>query len=502
MRVGVSKLSSYITLPSFIGLGVALSLGVALQTADAQTVPTAVDTQSLRLAGARGQGALLTPSGKLLDAKAWDFSLTYGFEHAVLRSEVLTGEVRGQNKRETINWLNNRHTAYAQFAIAPSERVELVVGVPLLISQSAQAGTIIDPAPSGSAALGDMRMLARVGVFNETKAPLSWNLEAGAILPSGNQDLLFGEQKVRYIVGTSLGVPLSSKIRVDVRLAHENAQMATIGNQILGDTLIAQAALSHEPIEKLRWFVELSSINVISASPPGANAKRNALELDAGARVQFEHVYLDGGVGYGALDAGYTPQVRALFSIGTTGQIGGKNKRNKDESCNELCPATLDQLRTLVHDATVSVKTGATTCVMPPEDYTGAIDEQGCIDFNNPQAAQEFQQRSLEETKVYFELNKAELTPAGEDTVRHVALILMHNEGDIHIIGHADDQGNDELNNQLSLDRAATVERALVAAGVEAARLDVDAKGSALPISPDTDFGRSINRRVDFVWAE
>lgn len=469
------------------------------------SLPDSGDTQTLRLGGARIQGALLTPSARLLEKHAWDLSLTYNFDDAVLRTTVLTGEVRGGNTREKIRWLDKRHSLYAQFAIAPTDRVELVVGMPVLIDQSSQAGIIVDAAPTGSAALGDMRLLARVGLLHEDHSPLSWNLDLGMSAPSGNQDFLYGEGRVRYLVGTTLGVQLPAGFRIDGRLAHENAAMSVVGNQMLGDTLIVQAAVSQTILSNLRWFAELSNVNVISSNPAGVKPKRNGLELAAGIRYRFENFYLDGGVGFGALDAGYTPGVRAQLSIGTTGRIGSKaseSSRSATEQVNSVTfsPEAMEQLRELLNDSSSQRTARSAQCLLPPEDYSGAITADGCIDFSQPNTTEGFQRLSLEETKVYFELNKSRLTDTSADTVRKVALILMHNEGNIRVIGNADDQGESDRNEHLSRERAEVVMNALIDAGIAKERLQIDSRGSESPISPTTDFGRSVNRRVDFEW--
>lgn len=494
-----TSLRAAISLAAAIGL----SAGGFTASANAQTAPTSADTQTLRLAGARSQGALLTPSARLLERHAWDVSMTYNFDAGVMRTTVLTGEVRGPNTREEIRWLNQRHSVYAQFAFAPAERVELLFGLPVLINQSSEAGVIVDAAPTGSAALGDMRMIGRVALLRPDTSPLSWNLDLGLMLPSGTPAYLYGEKRVRYILGSTLGAQLPKNFRIDARIAHENAPMSTVGNQILGDTLIAQFAVSHDVLKNLRWFVELSNVNVISSSPPGAEPKRNALEVGAGARYFFEQFYLDAGFGFGALDVGYTPRLRAQFSIGTTGNFTAKKAAAAAEATAtqvQLSEQTLAELRTLLLETQTPAHAHDTHCVRPDAQYTGALTEQGCIDFNSLHSTEGFQKRSLEETKIYFELNKSTLTASSSDTVRKVALILMHNPGNIRVAGHADDQGTDALNERLSRERAQTVLQALVDAGVDAERLRMDSQGSTLPISPDTDFGRSINRRVDFHW--
>lgn len=480
--------------------------------AHAQT-PTAsnVDTNSLRLVGARSQGALLTPSAALMPTHTWELSLSYQFEHAALRAVVPTGEIRGRHQTESIRWLNNRHTGYLQLAASPVERVELVVGVPVLISQTAERGIQTSPAPAGASALGDVRLVARFAMLGERSGPVSWSINAGVVTPSGDESLLFGEKKVRMELGTALGVMLPKSFRLDAYAGHTGGAMSAIGDQIFGDVITAQLALSQQR-RALRWFAELSNLNVIADRAPNTAPKRSSLELAGGVRYAFDSFYLDGGVGAGVLDAGITPRVRAMFSVGTTGGFGAKRARNADAldalaglirqaedgaSCLSVCGSSAPAGASTVERAQMSDRT---SCVLPSEGYTGPVTDEGCIDFQAAASSDAARRHSLEELSVYFDVGQDTLTPTAENTLRGVALLLMRSEGHVVITGHADDRGTDALNDELSLNRADRARRALIEAGIDDARLSIQARGPREPISPHTEFGRSMNRRVTFSW--
>jgi outer membrane protein OmpA-like peptidoglycan-associated protein len=73
----------------------------------------------------------------------------------------------------------------------------------------------------------------------------------------------------------------------------------------------------------------------------------------------------------------------------------------------------------------------------------------------------------------------------------------------VRIEGHTDNQGNPELNLQLSKDRAQAVAAHLIKAGIDASRLEVEGFGDTRPIAPNlTPRGRELNRRVEFVILE
>jgi outer membrane protein OmpA-like peptidoglycan-associated protein len=69
----------------------------------------------------------------------------------------------------------------------------------------------------------------------------------------------------------------------------------------------------------------------------------------------------------------------------------------------------------------------------------------------------------------------------------------------IEVQGHTDDRGLPKMNEKLSQDRADAVMKALVARGVDQARLSAKGYGQNVPIADNkTDEGRQKNRRVQF----
>ena len=73
----------------------------------------------------------------------------------------------------------------------------------------------------------------------------------------------------------------------------------------------------------------------------------------------------------------------------------------------------------------------------------------------------------------------------------------------VTIVGHTDSVGGEELNNRLSLDRAANVRDYLHNHGVDPGRMIVNGRGELQPIaSNDTAVGRAQNRRVEIFLSE
>jgi outer membrane protein OmpA-like peptidoglycan-associated protein len=100
-----------------------------------------------------------------------------------------------------------------------------------------------------------------------------------------------------------------------------------------------------------------------------------------------------------------------------------------------------------------------------------------------------------------FESGGAILQPGARRALDSLAGFLRrHPEREIAIEGFTDSEGSSETNRKLSEARAAAMKRALVARGVEPARIDARGYGPAFPVaSNDTPAGRQLNRRVEII---
>lgn len=105
---------------------------------------------------------------------------------------------------------------------------------------------------------------------------------------------------------------------------------------------------------------------------------------------------------------------------------------------------------------------------------------------------------------VVFDAGKASLQPSAMTAIDRLAQLLsVYPERSVRIEGHTDSVGDDATNQQLSERRAAAVRDALLARGVEAARIEAVGYGATHPIADNrTEGGRQKNRRIEIVLSD
>ena len=102
---------------------------------------------------------------------------------------------------------------------------------------------------------------------------------------------------------------------------------------------------------------------------------------------------------------------------------------------------------------------------------------------------------------LFFATNKTYILPQSEAAMANLAnFLLMNPSVTIHITGHTDAVGTDEANQILSEGRANAVRNDLIKRGVAAERMTAEGKGEKEPVADnDTEEGRQLNRRVEFI---
>jgi len=106
--------------------------------------------------------------------------------------------------------------------------------------------------------------------------------------------------------------------------------------------------------------------------------------------------------------------------------------------------------------------------------------------------------------RIYFEFDKWNLLPASfEELDELFTLLNKYQSMKIAIHGHTDSRGSDSYNYTLSDNRSQSVYDYLARQGIELDRIQYEGFGERKPIAAnDTDDGRQMNRRVEFVVLE
>lgn len=100
-----------------------------------------------------------------------------------------------------------------------------------------------------------------------------------------------------------------------------------------------------------------------------------------------------------------------------------------------------------------------------------------------------------------FATGAAEIRPQDQTTVAQVADVMQrYPNARARLVGYADARGDATANAGLGQRRAEALKAALVAAGVEDARLEAESGGETTPLAAnDTAAGMAENRRAEFV---
>ena len=97
---------------------------------------------------------------------------------------------------------------------------------------------------------------------------------------------------------------------------------------------------------------------------------------------------------------------------------------------------------------------------------------------------------------VLFNVNSSKIGDVNLDGL--VKELEENRDAKVLLVGHTDNTGSDNLNLNLSIQRATAVKNYLKGKGVQAARITVKGEGEASPVADnETEEGRAKNRRVE-----
>jgi outer membrane protein OmpA-like peptidoglycan-associated protein len=142
---------------------------------------------------------------------------------------------------------------------------------------------------------------------------------------------------------------------------------------------------------------------------------------------------------------------------------------------------------------------------IPQQGYVRVLEKQAmqsALGFLDAQAMKkELDAKGSVTLYINFDTNKGSLRPDAQPIVAEIHKLLQAYPAlKLSIEGHTDNVGSAEHNRQLSAERARSVQTALAALGVDAARLSARGFGADKPIADNaSEAGRAKNRRVELV---
>jgi OmpA-OmpF porin, OOP family len=178
------------------------------------------------------------------------------------------------------------------------------------------------------------------------------------------------------------------------------------------------------------------------------------------------------------------------------------------EQLNSGFEATADGVRLGHHLFRIPGKSGAPPThvllfINSPQWYRLAFVEPKAMEqmVKAGQLAEEIKSKGFATLYINFDTDKSALKADGEAAVKEIAALL---KGDaslkLSIEGHTDNVGSAAANKKLSAQRAASVQTAVAAQGIDAKRLSASGKGAEAPIADNrSEDGRAKNRRVELV---
>ena len=136
----------------------------------------------------------------------------------------------------------------------------------------------------------------------------------------------------------------------------------------------------------------------------------------------------------------------------------------------------------------------ATSGVIAQENNLVSLDLEGPVALNT----------TLRFENVLFEFDRSVLLETAKSDIEKVYQHLLNNgELKIHIEGHTDNVGTEIYNRSLSDNRCQAVADYLVELGLDKDRISYRAHGGSQPIANNnTDEGRRLNRRVEFMFIQ
>ncbi len=483
-------------------LGALLALG-AVRAAAEDPNARGFDPDPARLA-LSVDGGLVTETAGAAPPGAWDAAFVLDYASGLLA-------LRLGNEHDMV--LESRLSAQLLGAYSFG-RLELGAHLPVALAQASDfslltgkgySGPLVEPI--ASAALGDLRLGAKLAVLEEDRFPLGLAALLEVRLPTGNPKA-FTSDGFMVVPGVVASRRFGA-LRLDGQLGYQLRGQGQYAQLVVHDMLTYAAGVSYDlpPAGKLsRWR---AMAELFGGYPRGDDAStdryRAPLSVRAGLRAWvWRDLAVEAGAGTGLGEAGYGRESWRVFGgvrwTSFPKPVSPEADRDHDgvpdavDRCpDQPGPAELDGCPDRDGDGIPDIDDRC-------PDQPGPAENDGCPVGDEPLVELETERLSLKDA-IHFDTGRDTIRPESSKILDAIAGILAEHPElkKVRVEGHTDNVGSAAYNKDLSQRRAQAVVRALVARKIDPARLVAQGYGFERPIaSNDTALGRAKNRRVEF----
>lgn len=417
--------------------------------------------------------------------------------------------IQGSDGRQIAAPVSHQAILHAGTSLVISDRVRLGLTLPLLVSQSGDAGTASSTtvgSPS-SAPVGDLRATFDLRAFGKHGDVVTAAAGVETYAPTGSTSSYTSDGTFRaiprFLVAGTVG-PFVYAGRAGVHFRPANRFAGSDG----GTELVVGGAAGVRLGDKVVVGPELFASTVLNSDQGAFRTRNTPLEAMLGAHVDvLENFRVGAAVGAG-IAAGYgSPQMRGLLAIEWAPRPAPERvpPEPTKEDRSEPAPPPPPPVVAMAPAPVPVVGPADSDADGIPDTEDACPNEKGPTDPDPtkngcPHASIAGNVIRIRDA-IKFRFASAELDPAGDAVLEAVRSVLLANRDiqRIRIEGHTDSVGSANLNSKLSEARAKAVRTWLVAHDVPAERLESQGFGQSRPLTTnDTEEGRRENRRVEF----
>ena len=301
---------------AMLGLGI----GSLFVNRNAQAQDVQVPAERFRLASTR-EGILDVESGKVGNQASFDAGIWVGYA-----DDPLTVYRERNGERERVGSLVGRRFGSAFVAaLALTERLQMAITVPFVLSQQGSFGDGMPNATPDSFGLGNVELAPKLQILEQAQAGLDLALLVGVMLPTTSSNDYFGDSSAVATPELALSGNFGAGVHGGLNVGYRFRNRAQLLNLVVDDEINARAGLAYrfKDLDGPPLELALTGATATAAGDPFATPNRDYAEVMGGIAADIVstkerlttgwQVFGAGGVG---VARGFgTPDFRALIGL-------------------------------------------------------------------------------------------------------------------------------------------------------------------------------------------